>query len=222
MSQKAPGKANRKGISLVELLRKFPDDATAERWFSETRWPHGPACPHCGSTNAQSGASHPTMPYRCRERECRKRFSVKTGTVMQASNLGCQVWAIAIYLCLTSLKSVSSMKLHRDLEITQKSAWHLAHRLRKAGQRQLELPGNDNHFCRVRASLRGRLGSRLLEEGGYDDRPASEATYVVDQEKDGAGNGGGEVGDERAHGTQVPRFREAAERAARPAHVAHA
>ena len=51
---------------------------------------------------------------------------------MQSSKLGYQTWAIAAYLVTTNLKGVSSMKLHRDLEITQKSAWHLAHRLRKA------------------------------------------------------------------------------------------
>ena len=51
---------------------------------------------------------------------------------MEASNIGYQKWAIAIYLCLTNLKSVSSMKLHRDLSITQRSAWHMAHRLRRA------------------------------------------------------------------------------------------
>ena len=51
---------------------------------------------------------------------------------MESSNLNFQVWAIVIYLMTTSLKGVSSMKLHRDLEITQKSAWHLAMRLRKA------------------------------------------------------------------------------------------
>ena len=61
------------------------------------------------------------MPYRCRERECRKRFSVHTATVMEVSNLGFQIWAITIYLMSTSLKDVSSMKLHRDLEITQKT-----------------------------------------------------------------------------------------------------
>ena len=82
------------------------------------------------SENVQSGAKHKTMPYRCREKECAKRFSVKTGTVMQNSNLDYQVWAIAIYLMVTNIKGVSSMKLHRDLSITQKSAWHLAHRLR--------------------------------------------------------------------------------------------
>ena len=69
------------------------------------------------------------MPYRCRS--CGKRFSAKTGTVMESSNLGYQTWALAAYLLTTNLKGVSSMKLHRDLGITQKSAWHLAHRLRE-------------------------------------------------------------------------------------------
>lgn len=131
MTYKAPGKHYRQGMSLIEAMRMFPNDAAAEAWFAEIRWPHGPACPECGSVRVQSGAAHKTMPYRCRERECRKRFSVRTGTVMQSSNLGYQVWAMGIYLFTTNLKSVSSMKLHRDLNITQKSAWHLAHRLRK-------------------------------------------------------------------------------------------
>ena len=140
---KAPGKSNRKGISLKQLFQIFPDDSTAEKWFAQQRWLDGVHCPHCGSVNVQSGAKHKTMPYRCRERECRKRFSVRTGTPMECSNLGYQIWAIAIYLMTTSLKGVSSMKLHRDLEITQKSAWHLAHRLRKA----LENDGVDLPFC---------------------------------------------------------------------------
>ena len=126
----APGKSTRKGITLTELIRFFPDDATAERFFADERWPNGVGCPYCGSTNVQSGAAHKTMPYRCRD--CRKRFSVKTGTVMEASNLGYQIWALAAYLLTSSIKGVSSMKLHRDLGITQKSAWHLAHRLRQA------------------------------------------------------------------------------------------
>ena len=129
---KAPGKAHRKGISLVEIMRRFPDDASAEAYFVERRWPNGVACPHCGSTNVQSGTKHKTMPYRCREKECAKRFSAKTGTVMEGSKLGFQVWMVATFLLSTNLKSVSSMKLHRDLDITQKSAWFLAHRLRRA------------------------------------------------------------------------------------------
>ncbi len=132
MAHKAPGKHHREGISLMKLFKMFPDNSAAEKWFAKARWPEGTHCPHCESVNVQSGAAHKTMPYRCRERECRKRFSVRTGTCMEASNLGFQIWAIAVYLMSTSLKGVSSMKLHRDLEITQMSAWHLAMRLRKA------------------------------------------------------------------------------------------
>ena len=119
----------RTGISLAELFRTYPDDATSERWFIDQRWPEGIACHWCGSTNVQTGCAHKTMPFRCRD--CRKRFSVRTGTVMQSSKLGFQVWLVAMYLVTTSLKGVSSMKLHRDLKVTQKTAWHLAHRLRE-------------------------------------------------------------------------------------------
>ena len=132
MAHKAPGKSHRKGLTLAELFRMFPDDATAERWFAEQRWPEGLHCPYCGSVNVQSGAKHKTMPYRCREKECAKRFSVRTKTPMESSKLGFQVWAVALYQVTTNLKGVSSMKLHRDLGITQRSAWFLAHRLREA------------------------------------------------------------------------------------------
>ena len=133
MARKAPGKHYRDGISIIELLDMFPDDSTAEAWFVGLRWPEGICCPSCGSLNVQTKTAHKTMPYRCREKQCKTTyFSVKTGTVMQSTKLSYRTWILALYLVLTSLKSVSSMKLHRDLKITQKSAWHLAHRLREA------------------------------------------------------------------------------------------
>ncbi|MDE0002609.1 MAG: transposase [Rhodospirillaceae bacterium] len=110
----------------------FLDDETAEAWFVARRWKVGVHCPHCGSTNVQTGAKHKTMPYRCREKECAKRFSAKTGTVMEGLKLGFQTWMIATCLLSTSLRSVSSMKLHRELNINQRSARFLAHRLRVA------------------------------------------------------------------------------------------
>ena len=130
MAQKAPGKAHRKGITLAKLLKQYPDDASAEKMFVARRWPNGIACPHCGDMDIQERTTHPEMPYRCRG--CKKFFSVKTGTVMQGSKIGYQSWLIAMYSLLTNLKGTSSMKLHRDLGITQKSAWHLAHRIREA------------------------------------------------------------------------------------------
>lgn len=130
MAQNAPGKHFRKGISLIDLFRIFPDDQTAEQWFISKRWPDGIACPRCGSMNVNEKTSNKTRPHRCRD--CDRHFSVKFGTVMQNSKIGYQAWIIGIYLMYTSLKGVSSMKLHRDLNITQKTAWHLAHRIREA------------------------------------------------------------------------------------------
>lgn len=129
MAQKAPGKHFRKGITLAALFKMFPDDATAEAWFVEQRWPDGIACPRCGDTDI-AAAKHPRMRYRCRG--CNKLFTVKVGSMMEGSNLGYRVWAIAIYAMSTNLKGVSSVKLHRDLGITQKSAWYLAHRIRES------------------------------------------------------------------------------------------
>ena len=129
MATKAPGKAYRKGLSLVELMDMFPSEDAARNWFESIFWPEGRCCGHCGSINTKP-ASHKYMPYWCTD--CRSYFSVKTGTVMQASKLPLRKWAIGIYLCLTSLKSVSSMKLQRDLKIGQKAAWFMLHRIREA------------------------------------------------------------------------------------------
>ena len=132
MATKAPGKHFRKGISLRDLAKMFPEDATAERWFISIRWADGLVCPRCGSYNVQSDIKHKTMTHRCRDCSDRKFFSLKTGTVMEGSKLGYQTWAFALYLVATGIKGTSSMKLHRDLGVTQKTAWHLAHRIRKS------------------------------------------------------------------------------------------
>ena len=130
MAQSAPGKHHRKGLSIVELTRMFPNDEVAREWVENIRWPEGPRCPKCDSDNIACKVTHKTMTHRCRT--CRKWFSVRTGTAMQSSKLGLQVWVIAVYLLNTGLKGQASMKLHRDLGVTQKTAWHLAHRIREA------------------------------------------------------------------------------------------
>ena len=125
---KGPGKSYRKGITIIELLKMFPDDEAAEKWFEKQRWPDGPACPQCGSVN-HTHTIHKTMRYRCRD--CRQFFSVRKGSVMESSNIKLQHWAIAIYMVATGLKGVSSLKLHRELGITQKSAWFMLQRIRE-------------------------------------------------------------------------------------------
>ena len=137
--QSGPGKAHREGISLIELFAKFPDDATAEKWFEEVRWRKtGVYCPRCGGLDKITVAKNrKPLPYRCGD--CRRHFSVRVGGLMERSHISYQKWAIAVYLHLTSLKGVSSMKLHRDLKITQKSAWFMLHRIREAYPKELPL-----------------------------------------------------------------------------------
>ena len=81
-------------------------------------------CPACDSAKIQTGTTRPSMPYRCRD--CRRFFSTKTNVPMQSSKR-----AIGLYLYSTSVKGVSSVKLHRDLDVAQKSAWHIAQRIHK-------------------------------------------------------------------------------------------
>ena len=130
MAQSAPGKHYRKGLSLVQAVEMFSDPEFTEAWFVEQRWPNGTACPVCGSLNIQIRTNRKPQPFRCND--CRKDFSVKTGTIMHGSKLPLKTWGLAMYILATNIKGVSSMKLHRDLGVTQKTAWHLAHRIRKA------------------------------------------------------------------------------------------
>ena len=129
MTRKAPGKAHREGLTLVQLMDMFPTEEAAAAWFESVVWPTGRHCPKCGSLRTRE-ASHRYMPYWCGD--CRSYFSVKTGTAMQASKIPLRKWAIAIYLCLTSLKSVSSMKLQRDIGVSQPTAWFMLQRIREA------------------------------------------------------------------------------------------
>ena len=126
---KGPGKAHREGITLAQLTRKFPDEQAATEWFESNVWGGERCCGHCGSLNTKPVPNAKPMPYWCPD--CRRYFSVRTGTVLRRSHISLQDWAFGIYLEVTNLKGVSSMKLHRDLGISQKSAWFMLHRIRE-------------------------------------------------------------------------------------------
>ena len=128
--KKAPGKAFRTGLTLIEIMDMFPDEASAIAWFEAVVWPDGRTCGKCGSTETKEVPNAKPMPYWCKD--CRSYFSVKTGTALERSKVPLRKWAIAIYLEMTNLKSVSSMKLHRDIGVTQSTAWFMLHRLREA------------------------------------------------------------------------------------------
>ena len=131
MDQGGPGKHYRRGVSMMEIADMFATEASATRWFESWLWPDGEiACMKCGSLNAYRVKSGKPMPYRCRD--CRQYFSLKTGTAMEDSKLPLRLWGWAIYLEMTNLKGVSSMKLSRDLKVRQPTAWYMLHRIREA------------------------------------------------------------------------------------------
>ncbi len=125
-----PGKSYRKGINLIEAAHRFSTVKEAEEFLLQQRWPDGPTCVACGSKEISRRANRKPAPFRCRT--CKKDFSVTVGTLMHSSHISINKWAIAFFLYATNLKGVSSLKLHQYLGISQKSAWHMAHRIREA------------------------------------------------------------------------------------------
>lgn len=125
-----PGRNDRKGISIIKLFELFPNEQAAREWFEGIRWADGRFCPYCFSENTKRVPSEKPMPYRCSD--CKKYFSVKTDTVMQSSKIPLRKWVYALYFMTTNLKGVSSMHMHRELDMAQSNAWHMVHRIRTA------------------------------------------------------------------------------------------
>jgi len=118
-------------MSLYEFLKMFPDEQSATGLFEEHRWSGEPYCPHCGSVgNVSAVPDGKPMPYRCRD--CRKHFSVRTGTVLAESKLPLHKWLLAIFMLHTARKGVSSVQMAKEIGVTQKTAWFLNHRIREA------------------------------------------------------------------------------------------
>ena len=118
----------------------FHDDEAARKHLEALRWPTGPYCPRCGEAEAVTrlqGKS--TAPGLCICRSCRTKFSVTMGTVFERSHIGLAKWMLGFRLMASSKKGVSAHQLHRSLDITYKSAWFMAHRIREA----MALPAED-------------------------------------------------------------------------------
>lgn len=109
----------------------FHNENAACEHIERSRWPDGPTCPHCGVFNVHrmAGQTQNGM-FICRD--CRQKFTVRTGTVMERSHIPLHKWLLATHLIAASKKGMSAHQLHRMLGITYKSAWFLAHRIREA------------------------------------------------------------------------------------------
>lgn len=133
--------------SLIEAVRYFSDLDTCHAFLRKIRWPGGVICPHCGSKKIGANTRQ-----RLRCKECRKDIRDKAGTIFEDSPLGLDKWFVSLWSVVNCKNGISSHELARALGVTQKTAWFMAHRCRKA-----------------------------LEEGGFDkfDGPTeADTTYV--------------------------------------------
>jgi len=121
-------KPGRDPLTLAELQRRFSDETECLRFLERARWPDGPVCPRCGSTDHASRVTTRPGDFTCLD--CMRRFSVTAGTPMDHTHLPIRTWIIAAYLLTTSSKGISSLKLASLLGLQYRTTWHLAHRIR--------------------------------------------------------------------------------------------
>ena len=133
-------------ITLDYIARHFADEGEAYKFLEAQRWPNGPVCPHCRGTKAyflqprtpdrytRTGHATQRRVWKCAA--CRRQFSVLVGTIFEGSKIPLYKWLMAIHMMCMGKNGVSAHELHRALEITYKSAWFMAHRIRKAMERE--------------------------------------------------------------------------------------
>ena len=111
----------------------FHNEEAAYSFVEARIWPNGPVCPRCGGVERISkmqGKSTRLGSYKCYQ--CRKPFTVKIGTIFEASHVAMNIWLQAMYMIAGSKKGISSNQLHRMLGVTLKTAWFMSHRIREA------------------------------------------------------------------------------------------
>lgn len=114
--------------SLIEAVRYFSDVKICNDFMRQIKWPGGMVCHHCGSESVYELSTRPVL--KCRD--CKKQFSYKVGTIFEDSPLGLDKWFVAVWCIANAKNGISSHELGRALNVTQKTAWFMLHRIREA------------------------------------------------------------------------------------------
>jgi hypothetical protein len=117
--------------TLQQAIRYFSDPDTCLSFMVALRWPDGNVkCPLCGTEGARFLANQ--RRWECREKHPRRQFSIKVGTIFEDSPLTLETWLPAVWLITNAKNRISSYEIHRGLDVTQKTAWFMLHRIRLA------------------------------------------------------------------------------------------
>lgn len=115
--------------SLLEAVKYFADLDVCNAYMRKIKWPDGkPTCPKCGGDNIGEIATRSML--KCRA--CKKQFSYKVGTIFEDSPLGLDKWFVAVWAIANAKNGISSHEIGRALDVTQKTAWFMLHRIREA------------------------------------------------------------------------------------------
>jgi transposase-like protein len=178
----------------MSILTKkhFANEPDAFEYLESTLWADGVVCPHCGTVGnaTRLGTKAPVKGkrsarlglWKCKEKKCRKQFTVKVGTVFEHGRIPLHKMLQAVYLMTCSKKGISAHQLHRILQIQYKSAWFLAHRIREAMRSTTAEPlggsgkvveADETFIGRIKGMPKGRSGwmhknmvLTLVERGG--------------------------------------------------------
>lgn len=158
-------------VSVLSLADKLRTEADAYKFLEELRWDGQPVCPHCGSVRkpyfltpadgesrkTRTGAASQRRVWKCAD--CRKQFSVLTGTVFHGTRVPVRTWCFVIFEMCSSKNGVSAREIERKYDLTPKTAWFMLHRLREAMKRD---------------PLAGLLSGRVVaDETWYGGKPSN-------------------------------------------------
>lgn len=114
--------------NILDFQKEFSSEEKCRDYLEAQRWNGTPACPFCGSLNVCRFSNGKI--FKCREKQCRQKFSVLVGTIYQNTKIPLTKWFLATYILSVHSKGISSLQLANWLGVTQKTAWHLNHRIR--------------------------------------------------------------------------------------------
>lgn len=135
-------------VTIPALAAHITDEASAYEFLERLRWEGRPVCPHCGSVRkpyflkprngesrkTRTGASSQRRVWKCAD--CRKQFSVLTGTIFHGTKIPLKTWLFVVYEMCASKNGVAAREIERKYGLTPKSAWFMVHRIREAMKRE--------------------------------------------------------------------------------------
>jgi transposase-like protein len=166
--------------TMQEAIKYFADYANAHAFMVSVRWPDGQVkCPTCGGCRVRYIATR--KQFECRETHPQKRFSLKTGTVMEQSPLPLEKWLACYWYEVNCKNSVSSWEIHRELGVTQKTAWFMLHRIRfalkqgsfeKMGRNGVPVEADETYVGGLSKNMHHKIRERKIRGAGQHDKTA--------------------------------------------------